>query len=144
MIYFLILLVITFILYLGYGVIVDLTETDVVEKDAENKELLLHKLIKNKKYYFWFTYFLTTLIHVFLSIVLYLELYKCFSDMLIAIGMSVLCFVVAVVVYIFIPETTYRFIPGQRKGIELLLKALDLRIEVPPYGPIKGVIASKS
>ncbi len=46
--------------------------------------------------------------------------------------------------YIFIPETTYRFIPGQRKGIELLLKALDLRIEVPPYGPIKGVIASKS
>ena len=46
--------------------------------------------------------------------------------------------------YIFIPETTYRFIPGQRKGIELLLKALDLRIEVPPYGPIRGVIASKS
>ena len=46
--------------------------------------------------------------------------------------------------YIFIPETTYMFIPGQRKGIELLLKALDLRIEVPPYGPIKGVIASKS
>ena len=46
--------------------------------------------------------------------------------------------------YIFIPETTYRFIPGQRKGIELLLKALDLRIEVPSYGPIKGVIASKS
>ena len=57
MIYFLILLVITFILYLGYGVIVDLTETDILEKDAENKVLLLHKLIKNKKYYFRFTYF---------------------------------------------------------------------------------------
>lgn len=46
--------------------------------------------------------------------------------------------------YIFIPETTYRLIPGQRKGIELLLMALNLRIEVPPYGPIRGVIASKN
>ena len=38
MIYFLILLVITFILYLGYGVIVDLTETDVEEAVAVNTE----------------------------------------------------------------------------------------------------------
>ena len=138
MIYFLILLVITFILYLGYGVIVDLTETDVVEKDAENKELLLHKLIKNKKYYFWFTYFFTTLIHVFLSIVLYLEFYKCFSDMLIAIGMSVLCFVVAVVVCIFIPETV-----GRAYGKKLCIRDTEEEIlSMVNEGHEMGVIES--
>ena len=45
---------------------------------------------------------------------------------------------------IFIPETTYRYIPGKRKGIEALLKAMELKIEVPPYGIKQGVIASKN
>ena len=45
--------------------------------------------------------------------------------------------------FIFIPETTYRYIPGKRKGIEALLKAMEMKIEVPPYGIKHGVIASK-
>ena len=44
---------------------------------------------------------------------------------------------------VFIPETTYKYVPGQRKGIEALMIDLDLRIEVPPYGVETGVIASK-
>lgn len=44
---------------------------------------------------------------------------------------------------VFIPETTYKYSPGQRKGIEALMIDLDLRIEVPPYGIDAGVIASK-
>ena len=47
MIYFLLLLVITFLLYLGYGVIVDLTENDISDRDEGENVLLLHKLIKN-------------------------------------------------------------------------------------------------
>ena len=43
-----------------------------------------------------------------------------------------------------IPETTYKYVPGQRKGIEALMIDLDLRIEVPPYGVDAGVIASKN
>lgn len=46
--------------------------------------------------------------------------------------------------FIFIPDTTYRYVPGGRKGVEALLKALDMRIEVPPYGIKYGVIASKN
>ena len=45
---------------------------------------------------------------------------------------------------VFIPETTYKYVPGQRKGIEALMIDLDLRIEVPPYGVDAGVIASKN
>ena len=45
---------------------------------------------------------------------------------------------------VFVPETTYKYAPGQRKGIEALMKDLDLRIEVPPYGVNTGVIASKN
>ena len=53
MIYFLLLLVITIIMYLGYGAVVDLTENDVAQEEAtDGKVLLLHKIIKNKKYYF--------------------------------------------------------------------------------------------
>ena len=44
---------------------------------------------------------------------------------------------------VFIPETTYKYVPGQRKGIEALIIDLDLRIEVPPYGVDTGVIVSK-
>ena len=44
---------------------------------------------------------------------------------------------------VFIPETTYKYVPGQRKGIEALMIDLDLRIEVPPYGVETDVIASK-
>ncbi|AMD17987.1 hypothetical protein TL18_08075 [Methanobrevibacter sp. YE315] len=45
---------------------------------------------------------------------------------------------------VFVPETTYEYVPGQRKGIEALMLDLDLRIEVPPYGIDAGVIASKN
>ena len=45
---------------------------------------------------------------------------------------------------VFIPETTYEYVPGHRKGIEALMLDLDLRIEVPPYGLNPGVIASKN
>ena len=45
---------------------------------------------------------------------------------------------------VFIPESTCDYIPGKRKGIEAILKTLDLIIEVPPYGINVGVIASRS
>lgn len=45
--------------------------------------------------------------------------------------------------YVFIPKTTYDFIPGGRKGIEALIKSLNLRIIVPPYRMKNVVIASK-
>ena len=45
---------------------------------------------------------------------------------------------------VFIPETTYDYFPGQRKGIEALMIDLDLTIEVPPYGINPGVIASRN
>ena len=45
---------------------------------------------------------------------------------------------------VFVPETTYNYVPGQRKGIEALMRGLYLRIEVPPYGINAGVIASKN
>ncbi|WP_296887896.1 hypothetical protein [uncultured Methanobrevibacter sp.] len=43
-----------------------------------------------------------------------------------------------------VPESTYNYLPSKRKGIEALMKTLDLRIEVPPYGINAGVIASRS
>ena len=43
-----------------------------------------------------------------------------------------------------VPESTYNYIPSKRKGIEALMKTLDLRIEVPPYGLNTGVIASRN
>ena len=44
---------------------------------------------------------------------------------------------------VFIPETTYKYVSTGRNGIEALLKILNLRIEVPPYGVNTGIIASK-
>lgn len=44
---------------------------------------------------------------------------------------------------IFIPDTSYRYVPGGRKGIEALVKSFHLKIEVPPYGIKNAVIASK-
>ncbi len=108
MIYFLLLLFITVILYLGYGVIVDLTDNDILQEDAEEKVLLLHKLIKNKKYYFRITYFLTNIIHAFLGVVLYLEFYNWLSDMLPAVLLMVAAFIVVVALCIYLPETIGR------------------------------------
>lgn len=45
--------------------------------------------------------------------------------------------------FVFIPKTTYDFVPGGRKGIEAIIKSLNLRIEVPPYRMKNIVIASK-
>ena len=45
---------------------------------------------------------------------------------------------------IFIPESTYNYIPGGRKGTESIIKNLNLRIEAPPFGIKNAVIASKT
>ena len=45
---------------------------------------------------------------------------------------------------IFIPDTTYKYVPGGRKGVEALVKSLNLKIEVPPYGMKNAVIASRT
>ena len=45
---------------------------------------------------------------------------------------------------IFIPEKTYQYIAGGRNGMEALIKALNLRIEVPPYGISDIIIATKT
>ena len=108
MIYFLFLFIITFILYLGYGIVVDLTENDIPEKDVEEKVLFLHKLVKNKKYYFRFTHLITTLIHVFLSVVLYWEFYNLLQDEVLTAGITVAVFIVAVLVCMFLPEVIGR------------------------------------
>ena len=108
MIYFLFLFIITFILYLGYGIVVDLTENDIPEKDVEEKVLFLHKLVKNKKYYFRFTHFITTLIHAFLCVVLYWEFYNLFEDKVLTAGITVAVFTAVVLVCMFLPEAIGR------------------------------------
>ena len=45
---------------------------------------------------------------------------------------------------VFIPESTCDYIPSGRRGIEVILRTLNLKIEVPPYGLNTGVIASKN
>lgn len=42
-----------------------------------------------------------------------------------------------------IPQSTYDYFPSKRKGIEAILKTLDLRIELPPHGLDKRVVASR-
>ncbi|WP_407377694.1 ATP-grasp domain-containing protein [Methanobrevibacter sp.] len=44
---------------------------------------------------------------------------------------------------IFIPETTYNYMPGKRKGVEAIIQNLDLKIEAPPFEIKNAVIASK-
>lgn len=45
---------------------------------------------------------------------------------------------------VFVPENTYNFISSGRKGVEALLKSLNLKIKVPPYDFDAGIIASKN
>lgn len=46
--------------------------------------------------------------------------------------------------FVFIPETTYRHFKSGRRGMEAIIRTLNLRIELPPHG-VKGVvIASKT
>ena len=45
--------------------------------------------------------------------------------------------------HIIIPESTYRLFPSGRKGIESLIKLLDFKIELPPYGIKDHILASK-
>ena len=45
---------------------------------------------------------------------------------------------------IFIPENTYIQTPSGRKGMEALIQALDLKLELPPYGVSNLIIASRS
>ena len=116
MIYFLLLFIVTIVMYLGYGAIIDLTESDLApkeEEEGEEKVLLLHKFVKNKQYYFRATYFVTTLIHIFLGIIIYLEFYKVIEEMLPAALLTVAVFALVVVVCIYIPEKIGR-IYGQK------------------------------
>lgn len=114
MIYFLFLLVITILMYLGFGVIADLTESDIAEeKEAEENVLLLHKLIKNKKYYFRATYIVTNLLHAFLSIVLYFEFFKWMKNWITATLLTVAAFLPIVFFCIYLPEKIGR-IYGQK------------------------------
>lgn len=46
--------------------------------------------------------------------------------------------------FVFIPKSTYDYVPGGRKGIESIAKNLNLKIEVPPFGFKNAVIASKN
>ena len=43
---------------------------------------------------------------------------------------------------IFIPENTYMLVNGGRNGMEVLIKAAGLKIELPPYGIYDTIIAS--
>jgi D-alanine-D-alanine ligase-like ATP-grasp enzyme len=45
---------------------------------------------------------------------------------------------------ILIPKKTYQYIAGGRNGMEALVKALNLRIEVPPYGINDIIIATRT
>ena len=45
---------------------------------------------------------------------------------------------------VFIPETTYNYVPGKREGVEALLRNMDLKIEVPSYAINTGIVASKN
>lgn len=104
MIYFLLLLIITFFMYFGYGFIVDLQESDIVQDDTNEKVLLLHKMIKNKKFFFRMTYFITNIIHAFLAVVLYLEFYHWKQNVLVAMALTVAAFLVIVFLCIYVPE----------------------------------------
>lgn len=45
---------------------------------------------------------------------------------------------------VFIPKSTYNYLPGGRKGIEAIIKNSNFNIEVPPFGIKDAVIASKN
>ena len=104
MIYFLFFLVITIVFYLGYGVVVDLTESDIQEEDGGEKVLLLHNLVKNKKYYISLGFFVTNILHAFLGVVLFLEFSKWFSSALFSFLLTLGTFSIIVVICMFIPE----------------------------------------
>lgn len=105
MIYFLLLFVISIIMYLGFGAVVDLTENDILQEDnTERKVLLLHKIIKNKKYYFRITYFITNLICAFLGVVLYMEFYRLFKEIIWSVLATVGVFIPIIFLCIYIPE----------------------------------------
>lgn len=45
---------------------------------------------------------------------------------------------------VFIPKSTYDYLPGCRKGTEAIIKNSDFNIEVPPFGIKNAIIASKN
>ena len=44
---------------------------------------------------------------------------------------------------IIIPKSTYQLFPSERKGMEALIKLLNFKIELPPYGIKHDIVASK-
>ena len=109
MIYFLLLLIVTVLMYFFNGVIADLEENDITEDDAADQNvLLLHKLIKNKKCYLHATYFITNVIHAFLGVVVYMHLYAVTKEMVTSVLLTVAVFILIVFICIFIPENIGR------------------------------------
>ncbi len=45
---------------------------------------------------------------------------------------------------LFIPKSTYNYLPGARKGVEAIMKNSNFNIEIPPFGIKDAVIASKN
>ena len=45
--------------------------------------------------------------------------------------------------FIFIPQSSYQYVPNGRIGAEALIKVLDLKLELPLQDFKKAVIASK-
>lgn len=45
---------------------------------------------------------------------------------------------------VYIPDTTFKYAPGGRKGVEALVKSLNLKIVIPPYGMKNSIIAFRS
>lgn len=44
---------------------------------------------------------------------------------------------------IFIPKSTYQLLQSRRRGMEALLKVLNFKIELPPYGMEDNIVASR-
>ncbi len=103
MIYFILLLIITIIMYLGFGAIGRLNESDIVQKEdalGEKKVLLLHKLYKNKQYYFRTIYLVTTILHVFLSVMSYRYFERLMNDKMSAVLMTLAACIPVIILWV--------------------------------------------
>lgn len=103
MIYFLLLLMITIIMYLGFGAINVLNENDIAQKEdtlGKKKVLLLHKLYQNKQYYFRTIYLVTTILHVFLSVMSYRYFERLMEDKMQAILITLTACIPVIILWI--------------------------------------------
>ncbi len=107
MIYVLFLLIITTLLYFGFGFISALSENDLNLKEdlqEEKRSLVLHKLYQNRQIYFYATYLITTLINVLVSIAIYKIFIALLGYKSMIYVFTVLVFVPIVAICILLPE----------------------------------------